>query len=136
MAAIPLSLRQVATGGGSKTLEEARKNTLAFFRRACRAVPYVMDIYNLHDLITTVQLRSTVNSLFRKNSNVTNPQVIDMLIFKGTEELNNIIDQSKQRHHIIGQYVVGQEGLTPTSVGASNRLASEFLRKFYDSNNF
>ncbi|KAD1469136.1 hypothetical protein E3N88_42785 [Mikania micrantha] len=34
--------------------------------------------------------------------------VIDMLLFKGIEELNNITEHSKQRHHIIGQYVVAR----------------------------
>ncbi|KAL0289298.1 UNVERIFIED_CONTAM: NADH dehydrogenase [ubiquinone] 1 alpha subcomplex subunit [Sesamum calycinum] len=37
--------------------------------------------------------------------------VIDMLLFKGTEELSNIVEHAKQRHHIIGQYVVGRQGL-------------------------
>ncbi|KAI3943731.1 hypothetical protein MKW98_004236 [Papaver atlanticum] len=34
-----------------------------------------------------------------------------MLLFKGMEQLNNIVEHAKQRHHIIGQYVVGIEGL-------------------------
>ncbi|KAK4406420.1 NADH dehydrogenase [ubiquinone] 1 alpha subcomplex subunit [Sesamum angolense] len=38
-------------------------------------------------------------------------EVIDMLLFKGTEELSNIVEHAKQRHHIIGQYVVGRQGL-------------------------
>ncbi|KAL5825712.1 hypothetical protein ACOSQ3_021775 [Xanthoceras sorbifolium] len=28
-----------------------------------------------------------------------------MLFFKGMEELNNILEHAKQRHHMIGQYV-------------------------------
>ncbi|CAH8391026.1 unnamed protein product [Eruca vesicaria subsp. sativa] len=40
------------------------------------------------------------------------PQVIDLLLFKGIEELTDIVDHAKQRHHIIGQYVVAEELVT------------------------
>lgn len=60
-------------------------------------------------------------------------QVIDMLLFKGMEELMNIVNQSKQRHHIVGQYVVGNQGLVQ-DVSAKDRDASNFLKKFYSSN--
>ena len=39
-------------------------------------------------------------------------QVIDMLVFKGREELQYCIDHSKQRHHLLSQYIIGREGLT------------------------
>ncbi|KAH0725081.1 hypothetical protein KY284_000946 [Solanum tuberosum] len=59
--------------------------------------------------------------------------VIDMLLFKGMEELMNIVNQSKQRHHIVGQYVVGNQGLVQ-DVSGKDRDASNFLKKFYSSN--
>lgn len=60
-------------------------------------------------------------------------QVIDLLLFKGMEELNNIANQSKQRHHIVGQYVVGNQGLVQ-DVAAKHQDTSDFLKKFYSSN--
>ncbi|KAK4355047.1 hypothetical protein RND71_027241 [Anisodus tanguticus] len=33
-------------------------------------------------------------------------QVIDMLLFKGMEELKNCVDHSKQRHRLVGKYVI------------------------------
>lgn len=57
-----------------------------------------------------------------------------MLIFKGMEELENIVEHSKQRHHIIGQYVVGQ-GLVQ-DLGTKDQGLSPFLKKFYESNYF
>lgn len=62
-------------------------------------------------------------------------QVIDMLIFKAMEELNNITEHAKQRHHIIGQYVVGHQGLVQDS-GTKDQGASGFLKDFYKSNYF
>ena len=62
-------------------------------------------------------------------------QVIDMLLFKAMEELNNITEHAKQRHHIIGQYVVGREGLMQDT-GTKDRCASNFLKDFYKTNYF
>ena len=56
-----------------------------------------------------------------------------MLLFKGTEELGNIVEHAKQRHHIIGQYVVGSGGLVQDS-GTKDQGASNFLKKFYETN--
>uniref|UniRef100_A0A803N8F0 Uncharacterized protein n=1 Tax=Chenopodium quinoa TaxID=63459 RepID=A0A803N8F0_CHEQI len=44
----------------SANLEEARKRVFDFFKLACRALPTVMDIYNLDDVATISQLRSTI----------------------------------------------------------------------------
>ncbi|KAA0034770.1 NADH dehydrogenase (ubiquinone) 1 alpha subcomplex subunit 6 [Cucumis melo var. makuwa] len=62
-------------------------------------------------------------------------KVIDMLLFKGMEELGNITEHAKQRHHIIGQYVVGREGLVQ-DFGAKDQGMSNFLKNFYRSNYF
>ncbi|PHT98036.1 NADH dehydrogenase [ubiquinone] 1 alpha subcomplex subunit 6 [Capsicum chinense] len=94
-----------------------------------------MDIYNLYDVVTPSQLRSAVASEVRKNSNVTNPKVIDMLLFKGMEELKNCVDHSKQRHHLVGKYVVGNQGLVQ-DLGHKDQGISNFLKNFYSSNYF
>lgn len=93
-----------------------------------------MDIYNLDDVVKISQLRSAIASEIRKNANVTNPKVIDMLLFKGMEELNNIAEHAKQRHHIIGQYVVGQQGLVQDV--DKDQGMSDFLKNFYRGNYF
>ena len=64
-----------------------------------------------------------------------NLQVIDVLLFKGMEELNNIVEHAKQRHHIIGQYVLGGQGLAQ-DLDTKDEGASDFLKNFYKSNYF
>lgn len=59
----------------SATLEEARHRTFDFFRAACRAIPAIMDIYNLYDVVNPSQLRSTIAAQIRKNAHITNPKV-------------------------------------------------------------
>jgi len=127
------TLRSVKVPPNSASLEEARHRVFDFFRAACRSLPTVMEIYNLDDVATVSQLRSTVASEIRKNSHVTNPKVIDMLLFKAMEELGNIVEHAKQRHHIIGQYVVGRQGLVQ-DVGTKDQGISNFLKTFYITN--
>ncbi|GKV39646.1 hypothetical protein SLEP1_g47389 [Rubroshorea leprosula] len=127
------TLRGLKVPPNSVNLEEARGRVFDFFRSACRSMPAIMDIYNLHDVVTISQLRSTIASDIRKNAHVTNPKVIDMLLFKGMEELGNIVEHAKQRHHIIGQYVVGRQGLVQ-DLNTKDDGMSDFLKNFYNSN--
>ncbi|EXB62678.1 hypothetical protein L484_023974 [Morus notabilis] len=129
------TLRSVKVPPNSASLEEARHRVFNFFRTACRSIPSIIGIYNLDDVVTVSQLRSTIASEIRKNSYLTNPKVIDMLLFKGTEELNNILEHAKQRHHLIGQYVVGNHGLVQ-DLGTKDQGISSFLKDFYKSNYF
>ncbi|GKU91377.1 hypothetical protein SLEP1_g5260 [Rubroshorea leprosula] len=127
------TLRSVKVPPNSVNLEEARNRVFDFFRSACRSIPTIMEIYNLHDVVTVSQLRSTIASEIRKNAHVTNSKVIDLLLFKGMEELNNIAEHAKQRHHIIGQYVVGRQGLVQ-DLNTKDQAISDFLKNFYNSN--
>ncbi|MED6113427.1 hypothetical protein PIB30_070706 [Stylosanthes scabra] len=127
------ALKNVKVAPNSATLEEARHRVFDFFKTACRSLPTVMHIYNLDDVTSISELRSTVASEIRKNSHVTNPKVIDMLLFKAFEELKNVVDMAKQRHHIIGQYVVGKQGLVQDRATKDQGI-SPFLKNFYNSN--
>ncbi|XP_030532256.1 NADH dehydrogenase [ubiquinone] 1 alpha subcomplex subunit 6 [Rhodamnia argentea] len=129
------TLRSVKVPPNSASLEEAKQRVFDFFRAACRSIPTIMDIYNLDDVVNKSDLRSAISAQIRKNSHVTNPKVIDMLLFKGMEELNNVTEHAKQRHHIIGQYVVGRQGLVQDS-GTKEKGLSDFLKSFYKSNYF
>lgn len=128
-------MRTVKVPPNSASMEEARHRVFDFFRKTCRSIPSIMEIYNLHDVVTPSQLRSTIAKEFRKNQSVSNPKVIDLLLFKGMEELSNITEHAKQRHHVLGQYVVGQKGLVQ-DLDSKDQGSSDFLKKFYSSNYF
>jgi len=127
------TMRAVKVPPNSVSMGEARHRVFDFFRQACRAIPSIMEIYNLDDVVTPAQLRSSISQQIRKNQGVSDPKVIDMLLFNGMEELNNITEHAKQRHHIIGQYVVGHKGLVQ-DLDSKDQGSSEFLKKFYTSN--
>lgn len=75
------TVRGLKVPPNSASLEEARNRVFDFFRSACRSLPAIMDIYNLDDVTTVSQLRSTIASEIRKNSHVTDPKVFPFLQF-------------------------------------------------------
>lgn len=94
-----------------------------------------MERYNLHEVISPAELRSKIASEFRKHPNVSNPLVLDMLVYKGEEQLQYCLDHAKQRHHLISEYVVGREGsVNPSKLGVADHGESPFLKSFYQSN--
>ena len=67
--------RAVKVPPNSTSLEEARHRVFHFFRQACRSIPSVMEIYNLDDVVTPAQLRSSISQQIRKNQGVSDPKV-------------------------------------------------------------
>ena len=67
--------RAVKVPPNSTSLEEARHRVFDFFRQACRSIPSVMEIYNLDDVVTPAQLRSSISQQIRKNKGVSDPKV-------------------------------------------------------------
>jgi len=75
------ALRNVKVLPNSANMEEARHRVFQFFRTACRSLPSVMEIYNLYDVVSVSELRSSVSSQIRKNIHVTDPKVIIFRFF-------------------------------------------------------
>ncbi|KAE9592793.1 putative NADH:ubiquinone reductase (H(+)-translocating) [Lupinus albus] len=69
------AFRNVKVPPNSASLDEARHRVFDFFREACRSLPSVMEIYNLYDVVSVSELRSSISSQIRKNSHVTDPKV-------------------------------------------------------------
>ncbi len=95
-----------------------------------RCLPYILKQYNLQELTTVGELRSNLAKMFRRYENVESSEAIDMLIYKGREELEMILMQHKQRHHMIDAYIknVSKDRLEKP------QTMSPFLEAFYKSN--
>ena len=68
-------LKSVKVAPNSANLDEARRRVFDFFKTACRSIPTIMQVYNLSDIVSPSQLRSTVASQIRHNSHISNPKV-------------------------------------------------------------
>ena len=95
-----------------------------------RCLPYVLKQYNLQELTSVNELRHNLTKVFRKYENVKEPQVVDLLVYKGREELEMILMQHKQRHHLISEYV---KNPALDKVDKPKTMSS-FLESFYKGN--
>ncbi|CAL8470317.1 g9859 [Coccomyxa elongata] len=102
-----------------------------FFREVSRLLPWTMKNYKLDEITTLADLRKNVALLFRQNAHIKDPKVVNILIYKGREELESVALQHKQRHHLIGQFVIA-----PSEMRAEmhkKRDISPFLLRFYNN---
>lgn len=104
--------------------------TLLFFREVSRCLPTIIKQYKLAELTSLTELRRNVSNLIRRNERVIDPSAIDILIYKGREELEMILMNHKQRHHLVSQYVKNP-ALDKVKVDSKS---SEFLQSFYRNN--
>eukprot|EP00899_Mesostigma_viride_P020398 jgi/Mesvir1/2835/Mv13925-RA.1 len=59
-------------------------------------------------------------------------QVIDILVYKGREELEQILLQHKQRHHLLTKYISPK--YEDAGLKELQSTKSDFLSRFYESN--
>ncbi|KAL3144116.1 hypothetical protein ABBQ32_003907 [Trebouxia sp. C0010 RCD-2024] len=100
-----------------------------FFREVCRILPWVVSNYKLDELITVRELRRNIAQQFQQHAKVTSPQVVDILIYKGREELEMVALQHKQRHHLVQQYITIPAEQKTEAVRAA--AISPFMDRFY-----
>jgi len=53
----------------------------------CRWVPWTIRNYKLDELTSANALRSNLSFMFKQYAHIKNPKVVDVLIYKGREEL-------------------------------------------------
>ena len=102
-------------------------------KQLCRFGPWAVKNYRLEDMTTPAEIRRNVAALFKARPPVADPRVVDVLIYKGREELESIVLQHKQRHHLVGEYVLGPRAMRKASRVAAEGVAggrSAFLDAF------
>lgn len=105
----------------------ASNKTLQFYREVARCLPSIVTQYKLSELTTLSELRRNLSEMIRKNAGVKEEGARDVLIYKGREELEMILMNHKQRHHLVRDYV-----RNPAMDKVEKpRMGSEFLERFY-----
>lgn len=84
----------------SSDLAEASAKAVAAYRTALRDVPSMRKNFTI--LEDKIFLTACIRDLFERHADVTDPKIVDMLVFKAIQELREISEQWKSRHHVYG----------------------------------
>ncbi|KAI9090478.1 hypothetical protein DFS34DRAFT_372464 [Phlyctochytrium arcticum] len=118
----------------SRSAGEQRQRVLQLYRDSLRAAPDIIEMYKLS--YPTWKLRERMREEFDKNRAVTNHEVIDVLIFKGRNELSETLQQWKQDDHVQrffpnDTYNQPERKVRPFEDDNGRGTHSDFLADFY-----
>jgi|TARA_B110000977_G_scaffold22952_1_gene27614 NADH dehydrogenase (ubiquinone) 1 alpha subcomplex subunit 6 len=85
-----------------------------------------MRTYWLEEVTTTARLRSRLANEFRR-ATTDNPAVIDIMLFKATQEMVTVMAHHFQRHHMISKFI---EPESNAIVKNTEKPQSTFLTSF------
>mmetsp|Transcript_5577 Transcript_5577/g.25120 ORF Transcript_5577/g.25120 Transcript_5577/m.25120 type:complete len:145 (-) Transcript_5577:141-575(-) len=116
----------------SKDLTEAKARSKQFFRDVCRQVPWAMREFFLEEVTTTAKFRSQLANEWRRHQ-TDDGRVIDVMLFKGSQELVTVLAHHFQRHHLITKYVAPESNAIVRK-SLTGKPQSKFLSSFLDGN--
>lgn len=112
------ALTTAAKAAGSTARSEAFRRVRRLYKAWLLECPHMVEMYELP--VSIKRAKEQVRTEFRKHSHVEDPRVIDLLVFKGQQELEETNQFWKQKTHIM-RYFFSEE--KPTETG--------FLADFY-----
>ncbi|GAA5930782.1 NADH dehydrogenase [ubiquinone] 1 alpha subcomplex subunit 6 [Sporobolomyces koalae] len=117
MTTIPARLARLTTSSGSWPVAQARSRSL--YRQWYRSAPEIVQLYALN--IPAYTIRAKVRELFEKNSNVSDPEAVDVLLLKGYQDFQETINCWKMESHVLRMFADEELPARPNT----------FLESFY-----
>lgn len=74
--------------GHSRTLAQARRNSLHLYRRALKSVPQIKRYYAMP--YSVEQMRKKIRHEFTRRGNLTDPQLVDHIVINGFNLLEEV----------------------------------------------
>ncbi|XP_003386735.1 PREDICTED: NADH dehydrogenase [ubiquinone] 1 alpha subcomplex subunit 6-like [Amphimedon queenslandica] len=108
---VPNVVRGSAKPFLSSSFPEAKRRVFNLYRAWYREVPRTIETYCLD--ISAKQGRNKLREQFTKNSYIRDPRIMDLLVIKGTMELEETVNMWKQKTHIL-RYFKQTERPRPT----------------------
>lgn len=82
----------------SSSLADASAKAVVAYRTALRDIPEMRKNFNIVEENKFVA--ACIRDLFERHADVSDPKIVDMLVFKALQELREIREQWKSRHHV------------------------------------
>lgn len=83
----------------SRNLKEASLKTRRLYRQTMKEIPSIVRAYQLE--LTTNDALMKIKNDFKANRHVTDPHLIDVLVFKGTLELEEAKELHMTKAHVM-----------------------------------
>jgi hypothetical protein len=82
----------------SRNDEEARRNVWTLYRKVIKMIPWMKDIFHLP--FEPKDMLHIVRNAFDKNANIRNRGVVDSLVMRGLNDVEEVQMHHKQRGHV------------------------------------
>lgn len=82
----------------SSSLQEASRKAVSVYRTALRDIPHMRRNFTIME--DSKFIAGVIRDNFEQHRRVTDPKIIDMLVFKAIQELREIREQWKTRTHV------------------------------------
>eukprot|EP00938_MAST-03A_sp_MAST-3A-sp1_P003216 g3216.t1 len=103
------------------TLSAARREAVQLFRLMAKEVPRVSNLYDVP--MPDNVIRRRLANAFRKNADVKDPRVVHLMVQKGYMELEETLQQFKQKSHLMNLLEANKHVKKPEK---------DFLERFYE----
>eukprot|EP00939_MAST-03C_sp_MAST-3C-sp1_P002853 g2853.t1 len=103
------------------SLSEASKESMELFRIIAREVPRMQNLYDIP--LPNNEIRRRIGNAFRKNADIKDPRVVHLMVQKGYMELEETLQQFKQKSHIMNLLQANEVVKAPEK---------DYLQRFYD----
>ncbi|KAG8924403.1 hypothetical protein FRC03_002888 [Tulasnella sp. 419] len=117
MTTIPSRLARTAQR--SLNLEMAKKRSLELYRDWYRHAPEIVTIHGL--TIPPSLVRARIRAEFERHRYVDDPAVIDVLVQKGRQDFQEVMNAWQQESHILGVLLIDK-----------SKEPKSFLQHFYE----
>ncbi|KAF9516656.1 hypothetical protein BS47DRAFT_1327169 [Hydnum rufescens UP504] len=117
MTTIPSRLAQATRS--STSLAHAKQRSRALYREWYRTAPDVVEMYGLN--VPPSLIRARIRERFEHNQHIQDPNVLDILLLKGRQELQETLNVWKQEPHILGVLLADKQ-----------RPQQTFMQKFLE----
>ena len=99
-------------------------------------MPTIKNVYDIE--MSTEEMRDALTARFRSNAEVSDPRIVDMLVSKGTMELEETLLQFKTKPHVMkvleDHSAVSQLTSGQRLVQKGSQQYSPFLKDFLNGN--
>ncbi|KAL5478813.1 NDUFA6 [Sanghuangporus weigelae] len=117
MTTIPPRLAQMTRTSGSPQV--ARQRVLQLYRDWYRSAPEIVESFSLPS--TATDIRRIIRAEFERHRYVSDPKVVDILLLKGRQQYQEVMNSWAQDSHVLGIVFAPKE-----------RPRRTFLQKFLE----